>query len=310
MPENQKISIIIPTKNREAILKLTLQKAIEATENTDAEIIVVNDGNELKEKIQNEKIQYHANPKQGVSVARNFGANLAAADTLLFLDDDMWITKATIAAIAYIKNNVNLDNNAVCLNWIYPDGLIKRCTTTKIGRYYLKNNYHTQIGRNGLTVLSDEKIIGNKGIGSASFVISKKVFDAIGGYNEQIIFQGEDIDMYDKLIKNNIYTNIYTPISCFHNDNTVSNIQDYIKRQYSGYYSQVQAEKNHLIKNQFPDRNSLKNKIYRLLLPVEGVLIFIFNIMPNHKIFDVITFRIIGILGAFQKVKAYKQILK
>ncbi|HNL17615.1 MAG TPA: glycosyltransferase, partial [Chitinophagales bacterium] len=67
------LSIIIPTKDRTEILKLTLQKAIEAIEGFEIEIIVVNDGNEIKEKFENPKIQYFKNPKKGVTTARNYG---------------------------------------------------------------------------------------------------------------------------------------------------------------------------------------------------------------------------------------------
>ena len=61
------LSIIIPTKDRTEILKLTLQKAIEAIEGFEIEIIVVNDGNEIKEKFENPKIQYFKNPKKRLS---------------------------------------------------------------------------------------------------------------------------------------------------------------------------------------------------------------------------------------------------
>jgi hypothetical protein len=35
-------------------------------------------------------------------------------------------------------------------------------------------------------------------------------------------------------------------------------------------------------------------------------LSFIFNLVPNNRTFDKFSFRLIGILGAFQKIKAYK----
>ena len=101
------LSIIIPTKDRTEILKLTLQKAIEAIEGFEIEIIVVNDGNEIIQKIENPKIQYHNNPKKGVTTARNYGASLAQSDLLLFLDDDMWITKETINGIQAIKQEID-----------------------------------------------------------------------------------------------------------------------------------------------------------------------------------------------------------
>ena len=125
------LSIIIPTKDRAEILQQTLQKAINATEGFNVEIIVINDGNEFTQKIENQKIQYHNNPKKGVSAARNFGASLAISDLLLFLDDDMWITKETIVNIEKIKQELNLKENVCCLNWEYPEQLNQKLATKK-----------------------------------------------------------------------------------------------------------------------------------------------------------------------------------
>lgn len=300
------LSIIIPTKDRTEILKLTLQKAIEAIEGFEIEIIVVNDGNEIIQKIENPKIQYHNNPKKGVTTARNYGASLAQSDLLLFLDDDMWITKGTIEGIKDIRDKYDLSNNTFCLNWEYPNELITQYKHEKLGRLYIKNNYHTMLGRSGLILNQTQKIIQSNGIGSASFLIKKEVFNKINGYNEFIQFQGEDIDIYSKLKNDSINTLIYTPITCFHNDNTISTIQDYTNREYRGYLSQAKAEQQGLI--QKTNQNDLKTKIYQLLLPFESIFIFIFNLLPNKKMFDTIAFKLIGILGALQKVKAYRNI--
>lgn len=305
MIDKIELSIIIPTKDRPTILAQTLQKAIVATTNATVEIIVINDGNEIKQKVEHPSIQYHKNPKKGVTTARNYGATLAQSDLLLFLDDDMWMTKATVEGIKALQQKNFFDNNTLCLNWVYPDELIEQCKKTKTGRFYLKNNYHTMLGRSRLNTNSFQEIIKSDGIGSASFLIKKDIFNRIGGYNESIQFQGEDIDMSSKLVLNSIGINTYTPITCFHNDNTISTIASYTKRQYSGYLSQAKAEQQGLI--QKTNQNDLKSKFYQLLLPFESIIIFIFNTLPNKKMFDTISFKLIGILGALQKVKAYKR---
>ena len=299
------LSIIIPTKDRAEILQQTLQKAINATEGFNVEIIVINDGNEFTQKIENQKIQYHNNPKKGVSAARNFGASLAISDLLLFLDDDMWITKETIVNIEKIKQELNLKENVCCLNWEYPEQLNQKLATKKIGRYILNATYNTMKGRISKQLIWKNTFEEIQGIGSCSFLISKATFNKIGGYNESIIFQGEDIDMANKIIQENIKILAFTPITCFHNHQDRIDINGYIDREYRGYASQAKAEQQGLI--QKTNQNDLKTKFYQLLLPFESIFIFIFNLLPNKKMFDSIAFKLIGILGALQKVKAYSE---
>ena len=296
------LSIIIPTKDRAEILQQTLQKAINATEGFNVEIIVINDGNEFTQKIENQKIQYHNNPKKGVSAARNFGASLAISDLLLFLDDDMWITKETIVNIEKIKQELNLKENVCCLNWEYPEQLNQKLATKKIGRYILNATYNTMKGRISKQLIWKNTFEEIQGIGSCSFLISKATFNKIGGYNESIIFQGEDIDMANKIIQENIKILAFTPITCFHNHQDRIDINGYIDREYRGYASQAKAEQQGLI--QKTNQNDLKTKFYQLLLPFESIFIFIFNLLPNKKMFDRISFKLIGILGALQKMKA------
>lgn len=309
MAEQLDFSIVIPTKDREHILVQTLQKALDAIENNNVEIIVVNDGSELKQTIRHKKIQYFKNPKQGVTTARNFGASIAKSNYLLFLDDDMWITKKTIHAIEDIKKNIDLEETTICLNWEYPEVLNNKLEQSKIGRLILDSTYNSMKGRTDKNIVWNNIFEPMDGIGSCSFFIEKNVFKSIGQYNETIIFQGEDIDISNRLIQNNIKILAYTPITCLHNHQDRLDIKGYIDRTFRGYSSQAMAEKSGIISAQFIDKNSLKNRIYRLLLPLESLLIFIFNILPNSKIFDFITFKIIGILGSFQKIKAYKLIV-
>lgn len=306
MNDNSIVSIIIATKNRQTILNETLFKALNAIEDYPIEIIVINDGDNLNNTITHPKIQYLNNSKKGVSTARNLGASTAKSDILLFLDDDMWISKETIKAIEIIKNKIDLNNNVICLNWEYPEILEQQLNLSKIGRLILNAEYHTMKGRINRNLLWNNTFEKIEGIGSCSFLIKKDTFNEIGKYNESIVFQGEDIDISKRLIEYKITIFAYTPITCYHNHQDRIDIEGYIDREFRGYASQAIAEKNQLIDNQFKDRFSIKNKIYKALLPLDFFFIFMYKIIPNTKYFDIISFKIIGILGAMQKLKAYK----
>lgn len=302
------ISIIIPTKNRQEVLKQTLEFVVSAIDGKDIEIIVVNDGDEITNKIEYNKLQYLKNTNNGVTFARNLGARMAKGNIFFFLDDDMWISTKTINVLEKIKNDAYFDSNVLCLNWKYPEALIHKIKSEKLGRYFLQNGYHTMEGRNHTQFDHTKEIIEANGLGSASLVISKNNFQKIGGYNEKISFQGEDVDLYAKLKQHNIQTNTYVPILCLHNDSISTNIHNFNNRQLNGYLSQAKAEKDKLIISLYPDRNSFKNRIYSKLLKFENILTLLFLFIPNYKIFDFFSFKLIGLLSSMQRIKAYKKI--
>jgi glycosyltransferase involved in cell wall biosynthesis len=90
-----KVSIIIPTYNREKYLPLALDSILNQTFK-DYEIIVIDDGStdNTRQAIKpyEEKIQYLYQDNAGVSAARNAGIRQAKGEWLAFLDsDDEWV---------------------------------------------------------------------------------------------------------------------------------------------------------------------------------------------------------------------------
>lgn len=92
MSENL-ISIIIPTYNRSESLSLAVKSVQDQTRSI-WELIIIDDGSEnntqevLKDTLKDNRIKYYYQENQGVSVARNYGAELATGDYLIFLDSD------------------------------------------------------------------------------------------------------------------------------------------------------------------------------------------------------------------------------
>lgn len=88
----KKVSVIIPCYNSEDTIKNTLQSVINQTYKS-IEIIVVDDGSKDNSKniikeIKDNRINYHYQPNNGVSSARNKGINLTTGDYITFLDSD------------------------------------------------------------------------------------------------------------------------------------------------------------------------------------------------------------------------------
>lgn len=105
----EKISIIIPSFNREKLLKRAIESVLNQT-NGNWELIIIDDGsNDGTRKLVNyylrdSRIVYFYQENKGVSVARNVGINLASCDYIIFLDSDDELYPFLIEKL----NNINL----------------------------------------------------------------------------------------------------------------------------------------------------------------------------------------------------------
>ena len=292
------ISIILPTYNRFEIVRETIQKIISIKTDILFEIIVVNDGAELPFTIEHPLLTVLKNPKRGAASARNYGATHAKYSILFFIDDDMWITENSLIAIRKLSENGFLNANCVLLNWRYPEELIQKMSQNKIGRYLLKADYHKLEGRLHQKIDEHVSLLKINSVGSGSFVINKLLFDSIGQYNESFIFQGEDIELSEKLFQNKTGIYLYTQLTCFHNQKDRLDINEFTDRDYRGYLSQFKNNSSS------PKPAILKQLFFTLLLPFNNIIRYLFNQIPNNTAFDRISFRIIGILSSIAYFKA------
>ncbi len=97
-------SIIIPTFNRESILRSTLESISFVVEELNGEIIVVNDYHVPLSITGKDGITILKNPRKGVASARNYGAEHAKSDFLIFMDDDFLVDKESIELIIKLSH--------------------------------------------------------------------------------------------------------------------------------------------------------------------------------------------------------------
>ncbi len=101
------VSVIIPTYNRARMLVQAIDSVL-AQEYCDFELIIVDDGStdhtvQAVQKYQN-KLSYYYQVNQGVSKARNYGAQLARGRFICFLDsDDLWQPGKLSAQAAFMN---------------------------------------------------------------------------------------------------------------------------------------------------------------------------------------------------------------
>lgn len=304
------ISIIIATRNREDVLYKTLEAANEAIKDvTNTEVIVVNDGdNELSSIVDTfSSIKFYKNPGRGVACARNFGTSKAIGSTLFFVDDDMWVNKQ---ALHWISENIINDNEAVYnLNWHYPPQLNQQLNKTKVGQYLLSTGFNTMWGRM-VTGQKKEPVNGKylfNCIMSGSLVISKTIFNNAGGYNEAMIFQGEDTDLTIKLSQNNIKMFCVFDVLLFHNQQDRFDINAFLARVSNGFRSEFDAAKSgHISKRTTATYSTARRIIFSLFCLTENFWIACLNRLPNNTFFRPLNNKLIGMLSGMQLFKQWK----
>jgi glycosyltransferase involved in cell wall biosynthesis len=179
------ISIIIPTYNRAAKIKLTIDSFLEQDyDNRAYQIIVCNNNstdsteNLIKQYVKDypEQIIYLEEPRQGVHYARNSAAKIARGDILYFTDDDMIAKPNLLSEIVKVfefDSQVASATGRVLPKWeIDPPEWVK------------------QLCYNGLLSLNDppEDFIVSKNdcnVFSCHQAIRREVFFQSGGFNPE-----------------------------------------------------------------------------------------------------------------------------
>jgi len=123
-----KVSVIIPTYNREKTIENAIQSVLNQTY-TNLEVLVIDDGStdgtaDIVKGIKNERVKYIALKKNGgASNARNVGVEMASGEWIAFQDsDDYWHSDKLEKqmeyyhskpkySLIYCMSNVDLGNN-------------------------------------------------------------------------------------------------------------------------------------------------------------------------------------------------------
>jgi len=308
------ISIIISTRNREQILWDTVQKACNAIEKKNVEIIVINDGDKVLcvPNFLKGEIKIFDNPKKGVSSARNFGVSQAKGSILFFIDDDMWINNAVIDWINdYIIQKGNTEE-VYFINWNYPTYLNEKLRISKVGRYLLAANYHNLWGRmQKKTEQPSSGLYKYDQLGSCSLVMKKDIFNKVGCYNENIIFSGEDSDLANKINKLDIPIYVVFDVTLHHNHLDRIEIHNFLKRIYDGFGSEFIAKKTGIM-GPVPNitYNGFKLLVFDFFRNTEKAWIFLHIILPNSSFIQPLQNKLIGGLGGLQRFKQWRKIIK
>lgn len=222
------VSIIIPTKDRVSVFQKTLDAALQATTHLLCQIIVVNDSKESIPVVP-ENVTLISNPGQGVASARNAGARLAVAPLLLFLDNDILISKESIDHTLQLHNQI--ENAAINLDWLYPETLQAQLSKSSFGRFLKAQKMTTFEGWYGEN-WQRNALFSSNAVASFYLSILKTDFERAGGYTENFPHAGfEDYDFPKRLKAAGINFYIDSRIQVLHNEEDRINPDNWLSNQ-------------------------------------------------------------------------------
>ena len=181
-----KISIIIPTFKEAKYINQTLN-CIEKL-NGNIEVVLVETVSEETEILENvvkkhEGVQLYMIKERGIAKAKNYGAQKAHSNILLFLDADVFVTKDVVKQVSRVFRDPSVIG-ATCNN--YP-------IEPKISELLFFKFYNALIRL--VLSLPPTKFMHSRG----EFIAVRKArFNRIGGFNEHLVCL-EDADLAHRL---------------------------------------------------------------------------------------------------------------
>lgn len=245
-----KVSILIPTKDAAAMMKNTIDSIIELTEYPDYEIIVLNNNSTTKEffdlmKYYEEKHGdifrcIEASFPFNFSKLMNMGAAMATGEYILMLNNDVEILKGDWITwmVAYAQNEWT---GAVGVKLLYPDDRIQHAGTV-IGLGDDKIAAHAFVGyhKDMPGYFNKLQFVSNyAALTAACLMIRKSVYDEVGGMDEALEVEYNDVDFCLKLIDKGYY-NVYLPdVVLYHYESATRGHPHQDKKSYERHVREI-----------------------------------------------------------------------
>lgn len=238
-----KISILISTKNRKAILQQTLDVIFrhQNLPHGQFEVIVTNDGTEPLDELltlfpyKNFRILPNKH-KPGLAGGRNNGAENASFNTIIFLDDDILVNPDFF--INVLNTHKQYGDIILGGNRFYPKELMDIAEKYPFGRYKLKCEYQW-LDKEMLQPFHESLYLSD-GLAGFSASMLKSIFDKTGPFNEIFEYAGcEDSEFFHRAQKMGIKLIFDENNICYHNELDNFTLKAWLRRQSTGIRSAV-----------------------------------------------------------------------
>ena len=209
------LSIIIVNYNVKEFLQNFIHSIYKAAQNISYEIIIVDNASDdgsvefIKEKFPDVKLI--ANQKNlGFSKANNIGLAQSKGEYLLLLNPDTIVREDTFEKmISFSKNNP--DAGLAGCKILNPDGTFQLacrrsfpgpwtsfCKVTGLSNLFPNSKL---FARYNLTYLDENKTYEVDAISGSFMMFPRKIYEKIGGLDEQFFMYGEDLDFCYRIQK-------------------------------------------------------------------------------------------------------------
>jgi glycosyltransferase involved in cell wall biosynthesis len=229
-----KVSIIIPTKNAEGLLRLTITSIVAKTSYPNYEIIVVDNGSDapatlayLEELRRSGTRVLPYTAPFNFSAINNFAAQQADGAVLAFLNNDLevispeWLDEMVAQA-------VRPEIGAVGAMLYYPNDTIQHAgavlgLTGPAGKDGVAGHAFKGLKRGEEGQRNRARLVQNySAVTAACLVIRRDVFEQVGGFNERdLAVAFNDIDFCLRVLQAG-YRNLWTPFAEFYHHESAS----------------------------------------------------------------------------------------
>jgi GT2 family glycosyltransferase/glycosyltransferase involved in cell wall biosynthesis len=214
------VSIIIPTKDKAALLETCLRSVRQRTSSQNYEIIVIDTGSteeatrKLYERLADDpaiKIRYDREPFN-FSRVNNLGAREATGEILVFLNNDIEVIDADwLDELARWADRSEI--GCVGPKLLYPDGRLQHAgIVTGMGGHG-SHVYQGDPATHTWGVFGSVEFYRNYlMLGGACLAIRRSLFNDLGGFDEQYTLCYSDLDLCLRAAEAG-YRNVYTPFA-------------------------------------------------------------------------------------------------
>mgnify|MGYP005842482335 CR=1 FL=1 len=321
----EKISVLISTKNRKEILRQTLDTLFhhQNLPHEQFEVIVTNDGSEPLDDLltvfpyNNFRI-FPNKHKPGSAGGRNNGIEYAKYNLILFLDDDILITPSFLIKVIQVHQQFN--EVILVGNRLYPDHLIQSAQQYSFGRYKLKHEYQW-VDKDTLIPLNNGLYIAQD-LAGFSVSLKKSTYEKVGAFNEEFKYAGcEDSEFFYRAQKLGIQLLFDESNICYHNELDNFNLKAWLNRQSSGILSAIVMCQLHSEGKEHPtwftntpiSKNDplwvKKLKLKKWILSRKWIMQFLFSMVWTFEkihVTDKILFRLYNALWLGSTYKAFR----
>ncbi|MGI8469865.1 MAG: glycosyltransferase family 2 protein [Pyrinomonadaceae bacterium] len=219
LPENKPlVSIIIPTRDKPAILKQCLDSILKLSTYRNYEILVVdNNSSEQKTLDYFHLLKTRANVRVikysgefNFSAINNFAAAQADGELLLFLNNDTEVISPDWLE-SMIEHAARADVGAVGARLLYPDKTIQHAGVI-IGMGGVAGHAHLRLPHGNAGYFGRAKLIQNfSAVTGACLMTKAETFKSLNGFNERdLAIAFNDVDYCLRLRRENLLV-VYTP---------------------------------------------------------------------------------------------------